>query len=314
MPRSQANLQFGVFAGLRGLTPTAKLLYFAVLVEPTVNQSGHGALRLTRWSKEIEVPIADTEKALHELDEKRYVLIDEDTEEILVRTLIRNDGVQDQPNVLWAAVRAAVMVQSPRLRKVLADELRKLPPQRPDKVTKTGRTFVHADPHAVADQLDPPPPDRPTGVVDNSTSEPIRNPSGTLPEPSETEPFPNPSRRPGGGGGGGGGGSTCSVGGSVGGSRAHAREEPPTPHNPRCEKPCRRCQAARLAEEAAEQAAAERERSDRAAAQAAIRDCPRCDDAGWLLVRNEYGEAVPAEPARRCDHLPPLRLIEGATA
>jgi hypothetical protein len=314
MARSQANLQFGVFAGLRGLTAEAKLLYFAVLVEPTVNQAGAGALRLSRWTKELELSHAETEKALHELDEKRFVLVDEDTEEILVRTLIRNDGVQDQPNVLWAAVRAAVMVQSPRLRKVLADELRKLPPQRPDKITKTGRTFVHADPHAVADRLDPPPPERPTGAVDNSTSEPIENPSGTLPEPSETEPFSNPSRRPGGGGGGGGGGKETSVGGPVGGSRAHTREAaPPTPHTPRCEMPCHVCRDARLAEEHAaaehERAAAEVLAADRVLA----RRCRWCNTDGWRIDPDNPHRG-PLTPGIRCDHRP-VRLVDtGATA
>lgn len=219
MARSQANLQFGVFDGLRGLGDVEKLLYFAVLVEPTVNQAGVGALRLSRWAKQLEKPVAEVEKALMVLDEKRYVLFDEDTEEILVRTLIRNDGVASQPNVLWAAVKAAAMTQSPRLRRALASELRRLPPKPADKVNqKTGRVFVHPDPYACADELDPRPSTTPP--------EPSANPSRSHVEPSRNEGFPKGSRTPGGGGGGGGGGSS-SVVGHFGGSRAHARERPP---------------------------------------------------------------------------------------
>jgi hypothetical protein len=188
MARSEARLQFGVFGGLKGLSLEAKVLYFAVLVEPNVNQAGAGPLRLGLWAKSTEIPLGAAEKALRELDEERFVIVDDETEEFLIRTFIRNDGVVNQPNVLWAAVRAAVLIRSPRLRGVLAKELRRLPPKRPDTITKAGRTFVHADPHATADEIDP---DLPTASL-----EPFSNPSRTLPSenPSRTlrEPHSNP--------------------------------------------------------------------------------------------------------------------------
>jgi hypothetical protein len=313
MARSQANLQFGIAGGLRGLSRDAKLLYsLGILCEPTVNQAGLGALRVSRWARELEFTVAETEKAMQELDEQRYVLVDPETEEILVRTLVRNDGVADQPNVLWAAVRAALMIVSPRLRREMAAELRRLPPQRPDKVTKTGRVFVHADPHAVADELDPPHPDAPNGgdnPVDNPPPEGIENPSRTLPEPIKTEPFSNPSRTPGGGGGGGGGGSTCPVDGDLGG-RAHTREA--TPHDPPCETPCRRCQAARLATEAAQQAAGAAHTERLAAEHATRRACRLCDGDGWTWHDpNGHHHGV---TNRRCDHRPHLTAVQEATA
>jgi hypothetical protein len=312
MARSQANLQFGIAGGLRGLSRDAKLLYtLGILCEPTVNQAGLGALRISRWARELEFTVAETEKAMQELDEQRYVLVDPETEEILVRTLMRNDGVSDQPNVLWAAVRAAVRAESPRLRKALADELRRLPLQRPDKTTKTGRTFVHADPHAVADELDPPPPDDPDRTpepvdnpVDNTPGEPFENPSTTHLEPIKSEGFENPSRTPGGGGGGGGGGSTCPVDGDLGG-RAHTREA--TPHDPPCEKPCRRCQAARLAAEETERAAGAALTERRAADLAARRACRLCDADGWTWHDpNAHRHGV---TNTRCDHQPHLRSV-----
>jgi hypothetical protein len=193
MARSQANLKFGAFNGLRGLSREAKLLYFELLIEPTVNQAGVGALRERLWAREVELTMAETEKALQELDEQRYVLMDVETEEILVRTLIRNDGVAEKPNLLWAACRAAPMVQSPRLRRVLAEELRKLPPKPEPTVGKNGKAYQHPDPHATADAIDPGP------GSDDPTREPSPNGSRTIPEPSR-----NHSRTSGGGGGGGG--------------------------------------------------------------------------------------------------------------
>lgn len=194
MARSEARLHFDVMEGLRGLSKDAKLLYMgALLVEPTVNQAGIGALRERRWAKETELSPEETQRALDELDAGRFAFVDYDTEEIFVRTIIRRDKVAERPNVLWAACRVAEQVKSPRLRHELAGELRKLPPKPPDKPTKTGGVFVHPDPHAVADRIDPGP-----------TSEPAR----TNGSPTVGEPFSNGSRTTNGGGGGGGEGST----------------------------------------------------------------------------------------------------------
>lgn len=214
MGRSQANLHFGIFDGLLGLSLEAKLLYFRLLVEDTVNQAGIGALRMSLWARKIELSQGATEKALQELDENRFVFVDYDTEQILIRTLIRRDGVADVPNVLWAACRAALQLQSPRLRRELAAELRKLPPKPADKVNeKTGRSYVYPDPHGTADAIDPGPDSTP-GSHPTSHREPIDEiSSASHPDPiSNGDPISHPidmcSRTPGGGGGGGGGGET----------------------------------------------------------------------------------------------------------
>lgn len=259
--RSRANLQLTVFEGLRGLSTNAKLLYFALLVEPTLNQAGVGALRERRWARETELTVEEVRAALAELDAQLYALVDADTEEILVRTMIRRDGVAEKPNLLRAACRAAVMVESPRLRAVLAAELRKLPPRPKPSLGKDGRLYEHPDPHATAAEIDP--SDGPDGPPGGTVPEPFPNGSRTvrepIPEPSPDgsppvhdpaaenrrsgepfangstgaqgnprsgEPFPEPianqSRTISGGGGGGGSGS-CSVVGHLSSSHARAR-------------------------------------------------------------------------------------------
>lgn len=220
MARSQANLKFSIFDGLRGLSREAKLLYIRLLVEPTMTQAGVGALRERRWARDTEMTLAEIEKALRELDEKGYALYDEDTEEFLVRTLIRNDGIAEKPNVLWAALRAAVAVESPRLRKVLASELRKLPPKPADKIRDGKVVYRYPDPHAVADQLDPDtatPDPGPGAGVDTPAVPAVTsgNPSGNLSEnlsgnisgnvSDRTDPGYIPGTHGGTTGGGGGG-------------------------------------------------------------------------------------------------------------
>ena len=329
MPRSQAVLHFDVFEGLGGCTDDEMLLYFAILTEPTVNQAGVGALRLSLWTRRRRKPISEIETALRGLDGKRYVFYDDRTEEILVRSLIRRDGVADQPNLLWAACRAAPLLKSPRLRRELAAELRKLPPKRPDTITKTGRVFVHADPHAVADTLDPP-PEPVDNPVDNSPREGFEKGSRTHREGSPREGFEKGSRRLGGGGGGGGGGS-CPVGGLVGGPRASHTPAADHPHDstaeqpqlgllgavpplldraPRCRKhrrlpadvdpgPCPGCAGERHRWERRR----DQQRADDAAArQAAADGCGTCHGTSW----RELPPLTPTSQARavRCDHRP----------
>jgi len=193
MARSEARLQFSIWRdGLDGLSPHARLMYIVLLTEPTVNHAGIGAVRSSRWARNAGLSLEDAEKALGELTDGQYLLIDEDTEEVFVRTLIRNDGVADQPNVLKGALREALHTASSPLRKAIAAELRKLPPKQPDGVSKAGRPVVYPDPHATAELLDPQNPSP-------SPKKASRNPSGTLLEDIQSVP-----ETPGGGGGGGG--------------------------------------------------------------------------------------------------------------
>src|SRR5690606_35065311 len=57
----------------------------------------------------------------------RFIVVDYDTEELLIRSFIRNDGVWKQPKVLAIALEEAEQVASPRLRRAIAVELKRLP-------------------------------------------------------------------------------------------------------------------------------------------------------------------------------------------
>lgn len=196
MARSEARLQFGCWrTGLTGLGPHEKLLYCVLLTEPTLNHCGVGAVRMTRWAKDASLSIRETEKALAVLCDGEWVFVDDDTEELFVRSLIRNDGVVNQPYVLKGALREAVLTSSPRIRVALAAELRKLPPRPADGMSKAGKPVTYPDPHATADLLDPPGSPKPTRKA-------LETLSGTVEKGSETLH---------GGGGGDGGGTSSPV-------------------------------------------------------------------------------------------------------
>lgn len=156
MARSEARLLFTVWEGLSDLnSDAARLAYFAVLTDPSLTQCGAGPLRVSRWKKQLRWK-DDPEKmrkALSELDDHRKVFIDYDTEEVLVRTLVRRDGVAKMPNVLRSAMKAAVMIESHRLRKELAVELRTLHDERADEAEGLLRTVLD-ECLVVADELE----------------------------------------------------------------------------------------------------------------------------------------------------------------
>lgn len=222
MARSEARLQFGIWReGLADVSPHAKLLYCVLLTEPTVNAAGVGAWRLSRWMRNASLSDGETVKALEELTagdpRTARVVVDEDTEEVLVRTIIRHDGTAEMPYVLKGAIAVALRTASPLLRWVLAQELRKLSPKKPDMVSpKSGRLIVYPDPHAAAEELDPGHSPSPPGTRARLFTDPLERVSRPFVDPLLKKGSPDPLEREGGGGGGGGGGKgSCSVGGSV---------------------------------------------------------------------------------------------------
>lgn len=316
MPRSEARLHLGVWEGVKELSPLGKLYYFVVLTEPTLNQAGVGAVREGRWAKHAGLSADEAAACFREVQESRHIVVDPDTEEVLVRTLIRNDKVANQPNVLKAACAAAKLVQSPKLRKVLAEELRKLPAKPPDRITKGGGRFVHPDPHAVADELDPPQDPTPgradsaeeahpgvwtdlgtTTGLNPSRSDPERFAKGSKPKGTGTLPEPP--------GVGEGEGEAVPVLEIETWGVARAREKPP--RRPRCpqhqhlaeDDPGPNCVPCRDVRVTIETTAGLESRSRNLEQLMTVRRCQLCDAEGW---RYEPGARVPLTPYERCDH------------
>lgn len=223
MARSEARLKFGIWrSGLDGLSKDAKLMYAVLLTEPTLNHCGVGAVRLSRWARDASMSLEETEKALSELADSQHVLIDEDTEEVFVRSFMRNDEVEKQPYVLKGALREAVQASSPAIRLSIAGELRKMAPRRADGVSKLGGKVTYPDPHATADILDPPPAPKPTPKGSETLFDSERPSEGATPSVDGEKGFERVSSGTHEkgleslGGGGGGGGVVTSVGTSVG--------------------------------------------------------------------------------------------------
>jgi hypothetical protein len=98
--------------------------YFMFISEPSISNAGVVMLTLRRWANLApDTPIEVLERHVQILAECRFVVVDWDTEELLVRSFIRNDGVAKQPHVLLNAVRSVRHLRSPMLRIAVGREL-----------------------------------------------------------------------------------------------------------------------------------------------------------------------------------------------
>lgn len=267
----------------RALPRTAQATYAELISQKELDRAGVQPLQVTKWAKGCdEITEADIQADLKVLEERRFVFVDEDTDELFIRSYMRHCEVVRYPNILKNAIRCAGLVASEKIRRELAAELRRL---------------RKADASRKADEIDPDPPNpsetetNPSGTVPETLPEPL-NPSGTVREPQ---------------GYGSGSGSV-----TLGSSQVGV-DDPHTPPSQFCENhpagtrdncgPCGNARKAfnawRETQTTAEHAQAEAaaKRNQRLAELRAA--CPCCDEHGWQLD----ADGQPLDPAIRCDHI-----------
>lgn len=128
MARDHARLYLSVWDSddFTNLTMAEQWTYWALLSSPDLSWCGVAPLlpqRLARLSRDGQA--AKISRALAGLAAKSYVLIDQDTAEVAVRTYVRHDGVMKQPNVLCASIKAWGKVHSEPIREAIRKEFGK---------------------------------------------------------------------------------------------------------------------------------------------------------------------------------------------
>lgn len=176
----------------RALPMAAQHLYIAMWTSAGLSYAGVADWRPARLCK---VAADLTPKKVIEagliLHHGLYIVVDEETEEVLIRSFIRNDGLMEQPNVAAAMVRDYAKIASPAIRGVIVYELQRLFEEAPElkgwrdpKSGKERASSLLGNP-SVNPSLNP-------------TGWPSRNPSpnppelgsGTLPETQASLPSP----------------------------------------------------------------------------------------------------------------------------
>lgn len=129
MARSEARVTVDIWddPDFRALTCSQQRAYLFLVSQRDLCHTGVIALRERRWARTAAdlnsaVVIAD----LKALEAARFVVVDENTEEVLVRSLLRRDKVYRQPNVLRTAAGQVAQIESQAIRAVLLAELRRI--------------------------------------------------------------------------------------------------------------------------------------------------------------------------------------------
>jgi len=133
--REYAPIRLSIWADddFRGLSPEAQHLYFVLVTSPTLNHCGVAdwrPKRIAALSRGWTVETVD--RAAWELVEGLYIVVDEDTEEVLVRSFVRHDGLMKQPNMAVAMHSAHMALASSVLRGVLVHEVKRLAKDQPE--------------------------------------------------------------------------------------------------------------------------------------------------------------------------------------
>lgn len=169
MARSYANITTGIWRDpeFRALSTAAQRLYLMLLTQADISSCGIVPLTVKRWANNASDSHPDSLSiALAELADTLFVMVDETTEEVLIRTFVKWDGGANNPKRRPAIFAAVQAIQSTELSQVARRELAKL-----------GVTDTTAD--SLPDSLSDRHPDRPRVGVTLRTE---------IPQP----PTPNP--------------------------------------------------------------------------------------------------------------------------
>ncbi|HVT99943.1 MAG TPA: hypothetical protein VHE33_20755 [Acidobacteriaceae bacterium] len=236
----------------RQLPRLAQCMYLQLLSQKDLDCSGVLTLHLELLAKGCnEMTVEDILADLKTLEEARYVFVDIDTDELLIRSYVRLVSVKS-PNAWKSVLKSARLVESEKIRRELAAELRRL--NRKDAID-------------LANEIDPGP----------NPSEPHSKP---IPNPSEGD---NPSER------GSEPPSSVLVVGHLTSSSSQVGEAPPIcpKHPENSDAPCPACKRRRLWE-TTQRERQERDELEQRRRLREIRDnCPDCNGTNLIDLGDE---------------------------
>lgn len=194
MARTAAYFKTSIWSDeFRALPSAAQHLYISIWTSAGLSYAGVADWRPSRLAK-VSADLT-AEKVIEAgliLHHGLYIVVDEETEEVLIRSFIRNDGLMDQPNVAAAMVRDYAKIASPAIRGVIVYELQRLFVEAPElkgwrdpKSGKERASTLLGNPSVN-------PSINPSGWGSRNPSvNPPEVDSGTLPETLASLPSPN---------------------------------------------------------------------------------------------------------------------------
>lgn len=117
----------------RARTVDGQMLYFLLLTHPTLSACGVAEWReskLVRLAADWTIP--RLRRAAWDCAEANLIAVDPETEEALVRSFVRHDGVLKSPNMTKKLVREYGAIASPMLMELVSREVRRAFDEHPD--------------------------------------------------------------------------------------------------------------------------------------------------------------------------------------
>lgn len=106
------------------LSERAKYVYLMLLAQPKLSSAGCIPYQPTKWVKwSTDSTLETVARAIGELQAASFVYVDDDTEELLIRSFIRHDGGYKNPKMRVAVESAIAAIESDALRDVAATVL-----------------------------------------------------------------------------------------------------------------------------------------------------------------------------------------------
>lgn len=116
----------------RALTPGAQHLYFMMMTDPGLSYAGVADWKPNRIvPRSAEWSVQAVMLAAGELSYAHFLVFDQDTEEVLVRSFMRHDGLLKQPRMAVSVAKAFGTIGSNKLRAVVVHELLRLKRESP---------------------------------------------------------------------------------------------------------------------------------------------------------------------------------------
>lgn len=128
MARKYAQIQVSIWSDedFKALDPLYQHMYFVLLSQPRMNLCGvidFIPTRIARVSDSLKPD--EVEQRVKWLDSKRYIVVDDETSELLIRSFVRNDGMLRNPKVSIGMATDFAEVMSQKLRDAIVTELRR---------------------------------------------------------------------------------------------------------------------------------------------------------------------------------------------
>jgi hypothetical protein len=129
MPRTEARTKTSLWrdSDFVALPASAQRTYWLIYSQPTISLCGVVALTIPRWAllaADTSAPALEADLAV--LEQASFIVVDYETQEVLVRSFMSHDGVWSSPKTRGAALGQLEHIMSDTIRAAVLSEIAKL--------------------------------------------------------------------------------------------------------------------------------------------------------------------------------------------